>query len=98
VIFVSRTLVEQAAAEILNGGPLHVHENYTAIDPVIRQLGLSAQHTLLASGGGMSALYLTSLAHVLAMHLVQHYGVTRSRSDPLARLLGMCCVGRSSSC
>jgi AraC family transcriptional regulator len=81
VMFLSPKLVEQAATEVARGGLLHIHERYTAIDPVIRQLGLSALNMLRSDPGG-TTLYLSSLAHVLALHLVQHYGVSKPPGAP----------------
>jgi len=86
VIFLAPALVEQAASELSGAGLLHVHESYTAIDPVIRQLGLGIQRTPPDAIAAGRALYVTSLAHVLAMHLVQHYGTGRPCAEVGARL------------
>jgi AraC family transcriptional regulator len=85
VLFLQPALVERACAELATGGSVRLRESYTAIDPVLRQLGLSAQNALLR--GGFSALYASSLAHVLAVHLMQNYGFRRAAAATLdARL------------
>jgi AraC family transcriptional regulator len=78
VLFLSPKLIGQAAAEMFDGCSPLIIENYTAIDAALRQLALTASATY-RSGQPTSKLFASSFAHVLALHLVRHYGVGCAR-------------------
>jgi len=80
VLFLSPKLIEQAAVELFDGWLPLIVETYTAIDPVIRQLALTVGVTV-RSGQPTNELFISSFAHVLAMHLVRHYGVGSARAS-----------------
>ena len=85
VLFLSPRLIEQAAVELFDGAAPLIIENYTAIDAVLRQLALTARATY-RDGEPTSALFASSLAHVLALHLVRHYGVGCAKEKTESRL------------
>src|SRR5262249_31998303 len=74
VLFLSPRLIEQAPAQLFDQAAPLIIENSTAIDAVLRQLALTARATY-RGGQPTSPLFASSFAHVLALHLVRHYGV-----------------------
>jgi AraC family transcriptional regulator len=85
VLFLSPKLLEQAAAEMFDACLPLIVENYTAIDAVVRQLAATASMTY-RGGQPKSELFASSFAHVLALHVVRHYGLSRARQDVGKRL------------
>lgn len=85
--FISTALVDAASDSGICGPGVGIAENYAAIDPVIRHLGLGL-YDELSNGRGREQLYLESIALFLVTRALSRHGSLRSHRDLRARLLG----------
>ncbi len=69
-IYLATDLVAHATEEF-RGATVEIVENWTANDPLIRQLGLTLRSLL--QRGELERLYVESMANFLAVHLLKHY-------------------------
>lgn len=69
-IYLATDLIAHATEEF-RGETVEIVENWTANDPLIRQLGLSVRSQL--QQGELERLYVESMANFLAVHLHKHY-------------------------
>lgn len=69
-IYLTTDFVARATEEF-GGKTVEIVENWTANDPLIRQLGLTLQSEL--QRGELGRLYVESMANFLAVHLLKHY-------------------------
>lgn len=84
VFFLAPGFVDGLVQEGAHAGRWQMIGNYAALDPFIRQLGLSLVRDL-EGGRNPGQLYLDSIACVLGRHLLNNYGLARepvlSRGD-----------------
>ncbi|MEQ1899953.1 MAG: AraC family transcriptional regulator [Devosia sp.] len=82
-VYVRRSIIEEVAAELVDGDPVHVEipPQFLAPDPALNSL-LAAINAALTEDEYGTGLYVDYLARAIASQLVRHHSTRNVRTDP----------------
>ncbi|MDO8359520.1 MAG: AraC family transcriptional regulator [Devosia sp.] len=82
-VYVRRSIIEEVAAELVEGDPIHVEipPQFLAPDPALNSL-LAAINAALTEDEYGSGLYVDYLSRAIASQLIRHHSTRNVRTDP----------------